>query len=249
MMGRTHSSAGMVLSLAAAPLLVSTGIVEANGYSYMALAIAGAGAAMVPDFDHRHATIAHCLGPVSKAVAIFIEKVSGGHRNGTHSILGWAVFVAISVGFCAVGGLPLGMFLAFLLAVGMAGLQVKFSKKSIVLHTLICIAIGYWLIRSSMIDAFPVWLIPWACAIGYFAHIGPLGGDMLTKEGCPLLWPFNKTRFKVANVTTDHFTERVILGPLLGIIAIVQVLWLAGYGELIVQVGKSVWESARPYVA
>lgn len=249
MMGRTHSSAGMVLSLAAAPLLVNAGIVEANGYSYVALAVAGAGAAMVPDFDHRHATIAHSLGPVSKALAIGIEKISGGHRNGTHSLLGWAIWILISIGFCAVGGYALGLFLAFLLAVGMAGLQVKFSKKSFVLHSLICIAAGYWLIRSSAIDAFPVWLIPWACAIGYFAHIGPVGGDMLTLQGVPLLWPVNKTRFKLANVTTDHFTERVIIGPALGLIAIVQVLWLAGYAPLLLDIASAAWEVAKPYVA
>lgn len=61
----------------------------------------------------------HCaqLGPVTKLLAIGIEKVSGGHRNGTHSLLDLAVTTAIAYGLVQFGGWPLAIWLGFLLAV------------------------------------------------------------------------------------------------------------------------------------
>jgi hypothetical protein len=65
-------------------------------------------------------------------------------------------------------------------------------------------------------------------------------GDMLTKEGCPLLWPVIPTRFKVANLTTDRFTERVIIGPALTVVAFVQVAGLLVGWEAILSVVRRV---------
>jgi membrane-bound metal-dependent hydrolase YbcI (DUF457 family) len=50
----------------------------------------------VCDWDHRHSTIACSLPPVSKAIAVGIEKVSGGHRQRTHSLLGASAFVVLA---------------------------------------------------------------------------------------------------------------------------------------------------------
>ena len=55
-----------------------------------------AGAALLPDADHRRATIAHSLPPVSNAICAGIGEVSGGHRNGTHSLLGIAAFTLLA---------------------------------------------------------------------------------------------------------------------------------------------------------
>ncbi|MDD0857954.1 metal-dependent hydrolase [Arthrobacter alpinus] len=77
-------------------LTVGMGLMDLTPTSVVAGALVTAGAALVPDADHRHATIAHSLPPLSNILCIQIGKMSGGHRHGTHSILGMAVFVAIA---------------------------------------------------------------------------------------------------------------------------------------------------------
>lgn len=54
-----------------------------------------AGAAMAADADHHNATITHSLPPLSNAVCAGIGKVSGGHRHGTHSIVGIIAFTLV----------------------------------------------------------------------------------------------------------------------------------------------------------
>lgn len=221
MLGRSHSTSGAVLALAAEPLLASAGV-PLTGWSILVLAISAAGGAMLPDFDHRQATIAHSLGPVTKLLAIGIEKVSGGHRNGTHSLLGLAVTTVIAWGVVQFGGWPLAIWLGFLFAVALAGLQMKFTPRSVILHTLLCLAGGWWLMTSALKASFPFDATIWGVAIGYLAH---LFGDALTIQGVPFLLPINKTRFKVAAITTGQFAERFIIGPLLGLCAVGLTIW------------------------
>ena len=231
MMGRTHATAGAVATLAVLPLLQQHGLAVSPA-GVVAAMIAGAGAAMLPDFDHRHATVAQTLGPISRGLAIGVETVSGGHRNGTHSILGVAVFTAAAVAINEAQTLLglflphsqaqlaarvlLGLWLAFLFAVATAALRVS-PIRNIRVHSVFCLLAGIALTTMTAVLPFPTDVLPWAVAIGATSH---LITDMATKEGCPLLWPVSKFRFKFANLTTDHFTERVIVGPGLGLAAI-----------------------------
>ena len=246
-----------MLALAVLPVL------QDNGFSTAPLtvatyAVAAAAGAMLPDFDHRHATVAQSLGPVSKGLAIGIEKVSGGHRNGTHSLVGVAVFTAVAflVGFLSpvlafvgvpagradlAGRVVTGLWLAFLFAVATTALRVK-PVGNQVMWSLLCIAGGVALAVSTWLVKVPLEVIPVAVAIGAVAH---LAGDMLTKEGCPLLYPWNRFRFKVANFTTDRFFERNILGPGLGMVAVVQVVMLTG---LLPWTWGDLWEMASAAV-
>jgi len=64
-------------------------------------------------------------------------------------------------------------------------------------------------------------LIPWiaiAVIVGWSSHIA---ADMLTKEGCPLLWPISKTNYGLHLVTTGldkkrghHTSEWWVIRPL-----------------------------------
>lgn len=222
------------MALLALPALQHYGMVTTPA-GVVAYTVAGAGAAMLPDFDHRHATIARSLGPISKGMAVVIEKLSGGHRNGTHSILGVAFFTLLAVAFnhaqalfglflphsqaVLAGQIALGAWLAFLFAVATFALRVT-EVRSIIVHSILCLAAGVGFTLLTVKMPFPTEVLPWAVAIGASSH---LLTDMLTKEGCPLLWPFLRFRFKFANLTTDHFGERVIVGPAIGLFAI----WLA----------------------
>src|SRR5688500_2273849 len=51
-----------------------------------------AGAALWPDIDHPGSTVSRCLGFGTGALSWVICKLTGGHRRGTHSLFGVAVF-------------------------------------------------------------------------------------------------------------------------------------------------------------
>lgn len=258
MMGRTHATSGAVLSLMALPLLRQAHVVPPDPISTVAVVIAGAGGAMLPDLDHRHATVARSLPPVSNVAAVGVEKLAGGHRNGTHSLLGVAVFVLIAqsmnrlaaplgtasgwLGLTArldqLGGaelwgrIGLGLWLAFLFAVATAALRLQMQQTS-KLHMVICLTVGVALVWTSAYTRFPTAAIPWAVGIGAASHILT---DMLTKEGCPLAWPVLKTRVRMARITTDSPTERILIAPMLGlalVVLVTQELLASGAWELV----------------
>ena len=115
MMGGHHAASGAALWLALttqfdvglAPLAqvfpalpeqitLGLGLMDVSPTGVVTGALVAAGAALVPDADHRHAMRAHSLPPLSNIMCIQVGRLSGGHRHGTHSILGLAVFVTIA---------------------------------------------------------------------------------------------------------------------------------------------------------
>lgn len=161
-----------------------------------------AGTAMAPDADHGQASIAYSLPPVSKWAARGIGAASGGHRHGTHSLIGIAVFTlfAYLMSFwvmdiegrtIAVGS---GIIAVFLVA---------FASKTFGLHrsigtgfvgSILGTAIGPWIvalgtagIATYYLDERWSWL-PLCMAVGTFIHVL---GDGLTVQGVPWLWPWN----------------------------------------------------------
>lgn len=205
MMGRTHALAGVVMTLALQPLFTPLGMPDTTTGTCLAV-VGAAGGAMLPDLDHRHATVARSLGPVSKAVTVVVAAISGGHRNGTHSILGVVVFTALSWWLVGLGGWPATLWAAFVLAIGSAALHIRFRKSSAVAHTLMCLAGVVWLIDSGRTATFPWQALTWGVGVGAFSH-AILPTDALTRQGCPWLWPVSRKRFRLANLSTDHFME------------------------------------------
>lgn len=239
-MGRTHATSGCVLALALLPALHSAGM-DYTPVTIGTYAIAAAAGAMIPDFDHPSATIAHSLWPVSKWAAQAIERLSGGHRNGTHSLLGWLAITVFAVLIGQVGpvlamlGVPparaalagqivLGCWLAFLFAIATTALRIK-PPGSQFGWSLLCLAGGIGLAFANLLTDAPTDVLAIGVSVGVLAH---LLGDSLTKEGVPWLYGFSKARFHVMSITTDHFTERVIIGPLLGVVAVAQCAELGG---------------------
>lgn len=221
MIGRTHATSGAVAFLALVPPLRAAGV-DLGGVGVAVGAVAAAGSAMLPDLDHKQASAARSLGPATGLVSRLLELVSGGHRQGTHSLIGVAVAVGISVGVSMIGGIAVGLELAFLAALALAAIRVKFTHVT-VLHTVLCLAAGVVLAGLSIFQQIPVDVLPWAVGIGAAAHVA---GDCLTKEGCPLLWPI-RWRVSVLPLTTQGTIERLVVGPVLGCVAIVLVWQLS----------------------
>ena len=56
-----------------------------------------AGAGTLPDIDHPDSTISREFGFLTQAFAWLVDRLSGGHRHGTHSLVGIAVFSALDI--------------------------------------------------------------------------------------------------------------------------------------------------------
>lgn len=170
---------------------VGMGLLDLTPTAVVAGAMVTAGAALVPDADHRHATIANSLPPLSNIMCIQVGRLSGGHRHGTHSVLGLAVFVAIA----ALAGMwtielpgygtifPGAGILAVLLA-SFAAKALKFIPDTMQKFPwAMGIAVGVFVTFFAPQEEY--WF-PLAVGLGVAAHIL---GDMITTGGCNLLWP------------------------------------------------------------
>lgn len=230
-MGRTHALSGAVLALATIPVVNE--LAERFHYAPVegaaaiaAMAVGAAGGAMLPDLDHPQGTAARTLGPVSQALASVIASLTGGHRHGTHSLVGVLAFTALSWWIGTLGGWPLGMWLAFLFAVAAAALRVRLAGAATWWsHALLCAAGGAALVWTANLHVIPVAAVTVGVAVGCVAH---LLGDALTKEGVPLAWPVAKVRLRLANVTTGSFFESIILANALVLILAWQIVALTG---------------------
>lgn len=204
-LGHTHALAGAatgaatslyVLHLPPAQILVLTGL--------------SAGAGVLPDLDHPQATLAHCFGFLTKAFAELVGKVSGGHRHGTHSIVGIVVFtglawLAVHYRADVAGRVGLCVLLSLIIAGGLYALRLGG-------HWADALAIGG--AAAMPWTGYGLALVAVATGLGAAVHVAT---DMLTDSGCPLLYPVSEYRFKLlpepAAFTTGTRPERYLVAP------------------------------------
>ncbi len=154
-------------------------------------AIVTAGAALVPDADHSNATIAHALPPVSNVLCREIGRFSGGHRHGTHSLIGLAVFVGVA-SLAGLWTVPLDPFGTIFPGAGILSvLLVSFAAKVLTMIPdsmrkfpwAVGLAVGAFITFFAPQER--AWF-PLAMSVGVAVHIL---GDMLTTGGCNIIWP------------------------------------------------------------
>ena len=206
MMGRTHASSGSLLwsaTVSLAPLAA----VHPRWPVIVAGGVATAGAALLPDADHPDACIAHSFGPLTKALAVFVHKVSGGHRHATHSLLfaaeatlaAWLLLLLARQWFAVPA-----LFVLTVFALRAWHVKPSLTPVAAVLYTGV-----FWFLLHGDYGWLPV-----AVGVGVVAH---LVGDCLTKEGCPLLWP-HRTHYMVPIIQrTGNKVETLLFAPVFGI--------------------------------
>ncbi|MET1087577.1 MAG: metal-dependent hydrolase [Arthrobacter sp.] len=190
-MGGHHAASGAAAWVAVA----STGPYTLGWYPLDATGIliggmATAGTALVCDWDHRHSTVANSLPPLSNVIAVGIENASGGHRQGTHSVLGAAFFVLLATlagqvqvqtqwGLLSVGA---GLLCMFMINIAAKALKL-FPRAGFISNWIFALTMAglvTWYAPEQW-----TWL-PMSMLIGVTVHIV---GDLVTVGGVPLLWP------------------------------------------------------------
>lgn len=206
MLARDHALSGALAFTAAAPLL------HVSGPALLAGAVFTAGAATAPDIDEPGSTISRTLGFFTEAVSWIVHRISGGHRKGTHSVLGAAAFtlaawLAVTHAGSLAGKIILGVILGLILTAGVRALRIG-GHHGDVIGLAGAAAAVYWHAGLS--------LVPLCIALGAAAHIA---GDELTHGGCPLAWPVSARRYHLLprrlQITTGRFAEHWIVSTLL----------------------------------
>jgi len=203
MMGPQHALTGAVAWSVLITIHPPTVPVLVAGYAVTA------GAALWPDVDHPSATVTRSLGPLTWILCRVVTAVSGGHRRGTHSLLGCATLGILTA--AAVQARPAiwaSVVLWFMLAVMLAALAhvvpLRSFKKGWVdefLAALAAAGIAFW--PGLDLEA----LAP-AVLIGTLTHAL---GDAITRQGIPFFWPLSKESFRIAWLKAGGPTERYLI--------------------------------------
>lgn len=106
MMGPSHAACGAAawvaltadytITLAGAAVPVGFGLLPVGDAGVLTGALICAGAALLPDIDHSGGTVSRSLPPFSRWLARLVVGLAGGHRRGTHSLIGLGVFVLLA---------------------------------------------------------------------------------------------------------------------------------------------------------
>lgn len=223
MLGREHALSGAVAFAAAAPLLHPSALQFGTGL------LAAAGAGVLCDIDHPDATISRTFGFLTETFAWLVNKLSGGHRHGTHSLVGIAAFtgIAYAAGAVQLHGprwhmVPAVLILALLFSAALRALHIGGHHGDLI-GTAAAVAACWTGADTATLPLGPahVPLLALVVAMGCTAH---LLTDMVTHGGCPLLWPVSLHDFHDSpiQITTGQFTETWVIRPALS----AGLLWL-----------------------
>jgi membrane-bound metal-dependent hydrolase YbcI (DUF457 family) len=190
-------------------LTIGVGGLELAGHSLSVPEIAAgtvvaAGASMLPDLDHPQATASRSLGPVTGVISKALNQVSGGHRQGTHSLL-FALLMALGTAWLLAN--TSGPWVALGLCFFFASLALRVLTEASGLISAGLAAVVAATLISFAPEADWLWL---SISIGCLLH---MLGDILTPEGVPPLWPATKWRFRLPIIGhTGDWREGVIAG-------------------------------------
>ncbi|HEY9409340.1 MAG TPA: metal-dependent hydrolase [Pseudonocardia sp.] len=193
MLAHTHALSGAAAFLAAAPAIDITDPAQLAGGAAMA-----AGAALLPDLDHHSGTASHTWGPITIAIGRLTAWLTGGHRNGTHTLL--AAILATFVTYSALQAprwvaIPVVALLAGLALVACEALIPGEWERLWPANLAASAAFAAWVVTSGLNLA---WL-PHAVGIGWVAHIV---GDTFTTGGTTPLKPISSKRYRFTRLNT-----------------------------------------------
>ncbi|WP_075926751.1 metal-dependent hydrolase [Nocardiopsis sp. CNR-923] len=234
MMGHSHAMSGVVGWMAVVPLVQGT---EFLGLSFdlgageiVAGSLVCAGAALLPDLDHRSATVTKTYGKVTETLSGILSWAFGGHRVGTHSFL-FAVLMGVLVQLLALWSeLAVQVFVFLLIGIALQGLGFGLDKNraaSGIINALGTAAITIALFTSGVNYTWLGLAVAFGCVLHFV-------GDMITKMGVPLFWPISKKKIgQGQGFVTDGPVEKKVVTPLLTVGVIVYSVYLFDWPELL----------------
>ena len=229
MMGKGHAWTGVLAAVGTAQYM------HADVPTLLLLCTTFPGAALLPDIDHAKATVSNTFGPLTRVFSLVL-----GHRRETHSIPG-VLSIGLVIGACAEMSKstyePVLMYtsrtvLALVLILLWASI-IRLFKIRGWLDDLapvpVAVAVTFFpeQLMSIGIAPFPFVVLAPVVIGGMLIHIV---GDVLTKQGCPLMWPLSDTRTAVGLFRAGSWFERWVVVPLImGGVAWSFTVWIMNY--------------------
>lgn len=227
MLGRDHALLGGVGFLLLAPVVLHDPTWQELGVG----CVTSAAFALLPDIDEPGSTVSRKLGPISRSVSEVTNKIAGGHRQATHSLIfvglvalaTWlalfsrlTIAILVAASFLLVFRMLLPRIVRFMPLFGIGSLALAFGSADWAYHLASPIA-GHIAPSSE-------WLLL-ATAGGCLWH---LVGDTCTIEGVPYLWlpgvpALQHVRVAVPVVGHTGSARESLIGGVMGIVLI----WLA----------------------
>lgn len=141
-----------------------------------------AGSSLIPDIDISNSTISSVLFPLTHWSSNCISRIFG-HRSITHSLFGIVVFIVVT--YYINSNILNNIILILALSSSICNMfSFLFFRSSIILSILNYLLIAYIMFFNTIFDYRLIYLV----YIGMVVHIV---GDILSGNGCKLLWPFN----------------------------------------------------------
>ncbi len=196
MMGKAHAATGLAIGAG-----VGLAVFGVHSPTWMIASVATCGAAILPDIDEPGSSVAHEFGFISHGFSWIINKVSGGHRKLTHSLLGLGIISLVLV-LLATG--PLASAVVFgILAAGAWRIVVPWFTGLRRLYLFVGIGGGYAFYHFHPFSGF---LLIVFLSLGWLTH---MAGDFLTSGGIPLLYPSHSRQSLPVFGTTGGKAEKV----------------------------------------
>ena len=213
MIGRHHAISGASVWFGVAGVAMHE---TAHPVELVAATTICAAAAVLPDVDEPGSSVARSLGAVSETVSKVTNKMCGGHRNASHSLLGAAIIGGLAL-WATTNLIAVAAAFAFLVFLAW------YTLMPILRHGLIALGIGagagIWVMQGHLSAP----LLPIAVVVGYLTH---LCGDMLTSEGVPLFWPVAK-HFRAPLLGHTGSTREAVLATAM-LCALVGLIYTSG---------------------
>ncbi|GAB3205456.1 metal-dependent hydrolase [Marinactinospora thermotolerans] len=234
MMGHSHALSGVVGWMAIVPLVQGTEILGVRFDLGPGEIIAGsfvcAGAALLPDLDHKSATITQTYGVVTKTLGALLNWLFGGHRNGTHSFLFALIMGVLTQALALWSDMAVQVFVFLLTGIALNGLGFGMDKNRTAAEVINAMGTAGIVLALYTSGVDYSWM-GLAVAFGCLLHFA---GDMATEMGVPLLWPASKYRFgKNMGFKTDGPIERKVITPLLTIAIVLYSIYLFPWAEML----------------
>lgn len=238
MMGHSHALSGVVGGMAVAAAVQDREILgltfDLGPGEIIAGSLVCAGAALLPDVDHKSATVTKTYGKVTEVLSDMLNFLFGGHRMGTHSFFFAALMGGIVTLLALWSELAVQIFIFLLIGIALQGLGFGLDKNrtaSGVINALATAAITLALYATRTDYS---WL-GLAVALGVILHFF---GDMVTKMGVPIFWPFIKKRIGQGHgFATDGPVEQKVVTPLLTIGVVIGSVYLFDWPALLPEHG------------
>jgi membrane-bound metal-dependent hydrolase YbcI (DUF457 family) len=194
MLARTH-----VLSGACACAGLGPALGVHDPLRLLAMAIAGGGAALLADLDHHSGTASKTWGPITRVLGFWVGRITGGHRQGTHTVLA-AVVAAVAVYF-TMGAYPYAALPLVALMVGLCLVAwedlIPGRKWERLWPANLAASFGIAgaLLSTGLADG---WL-PVAVGVGWLAHVV---GDAMTVGGVRPWMPLSDAKLRLSRLRT-----------------------------------------------